>query len=135
MSVSEAKKEEMWQMLQAATLKAIETPFVSLADVSTLFHTDQQALSGVRDELRFVLLSDFKNIIGTERAGNHYWHVWFGPTCKCCHGAPKSVGEMFLAKYSHDWLCNSCYARNPQPGPTQHGWRYIQVDEDEELEQ
>lgn len=95
--------------------------------------TQQDVVMYCEDDLRFILLSDFIRDVGTERVGNHYWHVWFGPTCKCCHGAPKSVGEMFLAKYSHDWLCNSCYARAPQPGPTKHGWRYIQVDEDEEL--
>ena len=110
--------------------KRIEGAVSVYPDIPTIIQYDH--IFYFDDELRFAVLSDLSDLIGTERCGYHYWHVWYGPTCKCCHGAPKSIGEMFLAKYSHDWLCNSCYARDPQPSPTKHGWRYIQVDEEED---
>ena len=58
---------------------------------------------------------------------------WYGPVCRRCSGAPQSVGEMFLAKFSEGWLCNKCYARKPED--TKGQWKYmpVPVDEDEEL--
>ena len=59
-----------------------------------------------------------------------YWH---GPQCRRCSGAPQSVGEMFLAKFSEgQWLCNKCYARSPED--TKGRWVYMPVDEEDEHE-
>jgi hypothetical protein len=56
-----------------------------------------------------------------------YWH---GPQCRRCAGAPQSVGEMFLAKFSEgQWLCNKCYARAPED--TKGRWVYMPVDEED----
>ena len=56
-----------------------------------------------------------------------YWH---GPQCRRCAGAPQSVGEMFLAKFSEgQWLCNKCYARSPED--TKGRWVYMPVDEED----
>ena len=61
-----------------------------------------------------------------------YWH---GPQCRRCSGAPQSVGEMFLAKFSEgQWLCNKCYARAPED--TKGRWVFMPVEkenEDDEL--
>jgi len=108
--------------------KRIEGGVSVYPDIPTIIQHDHVFYCD--DELRFVVLSDFKSDIGTERCGHQYWHVWYGPTCRSCRGAPKSVGEMCLAKYSHEWRCNRCYARNPQDS-TSHGWRYIPTEEDE----
>jgi len=108
--------------------KRIEGGVSVYPDIPTIIQHDHVFYCD--DELRFVVLSDFKSDIGTERCGHHYWHVWHGPTCRSCRGARKSSGEMCLAKYSHEWRCNTCYARNPHDS-TPHGWRYIPTEEDE----
>jgi len=60
-----------------------------------------------------------------------YWH---GPQCRRCSGAPQSVGEMFLAKFSEgQWLCNKCYARSPEDTKGRWVFMPVQEEEDEEL--
>ena len=57
--------------------------------------------------------------------------IWHGPQCRRCSGAPQSVGEMFLAKFSEgQWLCNKCYARNPSDPSGR--WVYMPVEKDDE---
>jgi hypothetical protein len=103
----------------------------SLADCNTLVHTEQETLTWIRDELRFVLLSDFKDVIGTENIGNHYWYTWHGDPCRGCGGAPQSVGELFLAVYSEgQWYCNLCYTKNPVDPKGQ--WHFMPANDDED---
>ena len=60
-----------------------------------------------------------------------YWH---GPQCRRCSGAPQSVGEMFLAKFSEgQWLCNKCYARSPED--TKGRWVYMPVADEEDADE
>ena len=60
-----------------------------------------------------------------------YWH---GPQCRRCSGAPQSVGEMFLAKFSEgQWLCNKCYARSPDDPKGRWVFMPVEEEEDEEL--
>ncbi len=64
---------------------------------------------------RTMILHGFKDHIGTENQGSHYWYTWHGDPCRCCGGAPQTIGELFLAVYSEgQWYCNKCYAENPK---------------------
>tara|TARA_Y100000114_G_scaffold81943_2_gene75642 strand:+ start:879 stop:1262 length:384 start_codon:yes stop_codon:yes gene_type:complete len=58
--------------------------------------------------------------------------IWHGPQCRRCSGAPQTVGEMFLAKFSEgQWLCNKCYARFPED--TRGRWVFMPVEDEETL--
>ena len=130
--VEDGKKRQ--RIVEALVMDRIdELKRTSLADCNTLVHTEQETLTWIRDELRFILLSDFKDVVGTESVGRHYWHVWHGPKCRSCCGVPSTVGEMFLAKYSEGtWLCDKCYARKPED-PKGH-WHFMPVDDEDEKE-
>lgn len=59
--------------------------------------------------------------------------IWYGEQCRRCSGAPKTVGEMFLAKYTEGWLCNKCYARKPEDSKGR--WLYIPTPDEEEIDE
>ena len=69
--VEDGKKRQ--RIVEALVMDRIdELKRTSLADCNTLVHTEQETLTWIRDELRFVLLSDFKDVVGTESVGRHY---------------------------------------------------------------
>tara|TARA_R100001460_G_scaffold53159_2_gene92171 strand:+ start:290 stop:700 length:411 start_codon:yes stop_codon:yes gene_type:complete len=85
-------------------------------------------------QTRAMLLNGFYDYISIETHGNHFWYTWMGNTCRSCSGAPQTVGEMFLAVYSEgDWLCDKCYARNPQD--TKGRWKFAPLPDDEEIDE
>jgi hypothetical protein len=81
---------------------------------------------------RTMILHGFKDYIGTDSHGSHYWYTWHGDPCRGCGGAPQTVGELFLAVYSEgQWYCNKCYEKDPRD--PSGNWIYIPADDEETL--